>query len=326
MSDEARRRRSARACGRRWASSYADLGVAGAEAQLHADARWVEDKTARADGRRHPVAAGRRELLAAVRDAGLAHGPGDDDAPAARRHRARRRSAPISGGDPFDVTVCGDEVPARKPDPAPYLQAMAALGVEPEELRRGRGLQVGVAAGLAAGAAVLGVPAMQALATAPGLTLRDGLGRRRAGGMLAVLAARSPAGARAEPGAGASICRAGHGSATAIRRPGPNLIRELRKIFCAQCNPLTLEGRTPGRSTLRRGPSPAPELRRSHAQGTVPRRVIRRSRHRPDRHAGGGLGRRWRVYQAQLQALNHSSASGTFRSPSTGRRRPSPST
>ena len=31
------------------------------------------------------------------------------------------------GSDPFDVTVCGDEVPARKPDPAPYRQAMAGL-------------------------------------------------------------------------------------------------------------------------------------------------------------------------------------------------------
>ena len=44
------------------------------------------------------------------------------------------------GADPFDTTVCGDEVPARKPDPAPYLQAMAALGVDPAAVRRHRGL------------------------------------------------------------------------------------------------------------------------------------------------------------------------------------------
>ena len=62
------------------------------------------------------------------------------------------------GDDPFDVTVCGDEVPARKPDPAPYLQAMAALGVEPGECVVIEDSQAGITAGLAAGVAVLGVP------------------------------------------------------------------------------------------------------------------------------------------------------------------------
>ena len=56
---------------------------------------------------------------------------GDDDAARAGRHRVALDPRRASGEDPFDVTVCGDEVPARKPDPAPYLQAMGALGVEP---------------------------------------------------------------------------------------------------------------------------------------------------------------------------------------------------
>jgi HAD superfamily hydrolase (TIGR01509 family) len=79
------------------------------------------------------------------------------------------------GVDPFDVTVCGDEVPARKPDPAPYRQAMAALGVEPRVCVVVEDSSAGIASGLASGAAVLGVPTMQTVAPAPGLTLRDGL-------------------------------------------------------------------------------------------------------------------------------------------------------
>jgi beta-phosphoglucomutase-like phosphatase (HAD superfamily) len=79
------------------------------------------------------------------------------------------------GGDPFDVTVCGDEVPARKPDPAPYRQAMAALGVEPGECVVVEDSLAGITAGLASGAAVLGVPTVQEVQPAPGLTLRDGL-------------------------------------------------------------------------------------------------------------------------------------------------------
>jgi beta-phosphoglucomutase-like phosphatase (HAD superfamily) len=79
------------------------------------------------------------------------------------------------GGDPFGVSVCGDEVPARKPDPAPYRQAMTALGVDPAGCVVIEDSLAGVTSGLAAGAAVLGVPSLQPLAPAPGLTLRDSL-------------------------------------------------------------------------------------------------------------------------------------------------------
>jgi beta-phosphoglucomutase-like phosphatase (HAD superfamily) len=71
--------------------------------------------------------------------------------------------------------VCGDEVPARKPDPAPYRQAMTALGVAPEECVVVEDSLAGVTAGLAAGVAVLGVPTVQEVPSAPRLTLRDGL-------------------------------------------------------------------------------------------------------------------------------------------------------
>ena len=79
------------------------------------------------------------------------------------------------GEDPFDVTVCGDEVPARKPDPAPYRQADAGARRGPGRVRRHRGLpgrghrRPGRRRG---GAGRAGVAAV---AEAPGLTLLDSL-------------------------------------------------------------------------------------------------------------------------------------------------------
>ncbi|MEI4271304.1 HAD family phosphatase [Klenkia sp. LSe6-5] len=74
------------------------------------------------------------------------------------------------GTEPFEVTVCGDEVPARKPDPAPYRQAMAALGLGPAECVVVEDSLTGSRAGLAAGCPVLVVPAGQGLPDLPGLT------------------------------------------------------------------------------------------------------------------------------------------------------------
>jgi HAD superfamily hydrolase (TIGR01509 family) len=170
---------------------HADLGLVRTEEQLLADARWVEDRTAQLLGAGVSWCPGARELVTAVRAAGLR---------TALVTTTPRRLADIVlaaigadlGGDPFDVTVCGDEVPARKPDPAPYLQAMAALGVEPGECVVVEDSESGVAAGLAAGAAVLGVPTVQELAPAPGLTLRDGLVGVGVAGLADVLAARTP--------------------------------------------------------------------------------------------------------------------------------------
>ena len=109
---------------------HADLGVVRGESQLQADARWVEDRTTQL------MAAGgidwrpgARDLLLTVRRAGIRT--------ALVTTTPRRLAALVLaritddlGADPFDTTVCGDEVRARKPDPAPYLQAMAALDVD----------------------------------------------------------------------------------------------------------------------------------------------------------------------------------------------------
>jgi HAD superfamily hydrolase (TIGR01509 family) len=175
---------------------HADLGVARTEDELLADARWVEERTAELLGAGISWCPGARELLTAVRDAGLQ---------TALVTTTPRRVADIVlstiradlGGDPFDVTVCGDEVPARKPDPAPYRQAMAALGVEPGECVVIEDSESGVGAGLAAGVAVLGVPTVQEIAPAPGLTLRNGLEGVDVAALADLLPARTPADARA---------------------------------------------------------------------------------------------------------------------------------
>src|SRR3954447_16888086 len=173
---------------------YADLGLDADDAQLVADIVWVEDlmvELLAADLEWQP---GARELLVEVRAAGLAT--------ALVTTTPRRLADPLIarmtadlGMNPFDVTVCGDEVPATKPDPAPYRLAMAALGVDPAGSVVIEDSPSGVAAGLAAGAAVLGVPSLQPLDPAPGLTLRDSL----AGVGVAALGAVLGPGTRSSP-------------------------------------------------------------------------------------------------------------------------------
>ncbi|MCF6508868.1 HAD family phosphatase [Blastococcus sp. MG754426] len=174
MSPEARARTVGTSMRRSMQVLHADLGLLRTEEQLQADARWVEERVAELMGAGITWQPGARDLVAAVRAAGLR---------AALVTTTPRRLADIVlgriaadlGGSPFDVTVCGDEVPARKPDPAPYLQAAAALDVVPSACVVVEDSLVGVTAGLAAGMAVLGVPAMQPVPPAPGLTLVETL-------------------------------------------------------------------------------------------------------------------------------------------------------
>jgi HAD superfamily hydrolase (TIGR01509 family) len=174
MSDEARARTVGASMRVSMTVLHADLGLTRSEEQLQADARWVEDRTAELLGAGIDWRPGAAELIREVRTAGLQ---------TALVTTTPRRLADIVlrviiddlGGDPFDVTICGDEVPARKPDPAPYRQAMQALAVDSAECVVIEDSASGITAGLAAGVAVLGVPVMQSVDAAPGLTLRDTL-------------------------------------------------------------------------------------------------------------------------------------------------------
>lgn len=73
------------------------------------------------------------------------------------------------GRDSFDVVVCGDEVDATKPHPEPYLTAARLLGVPIDRCVAIEDSATGVASAVAAGAAVLAVPAEVPLAPTDGV-------------------------------------------------------------------------------------------------------------------------------------------------------------
>jgi len=75
----------------------------------------------------------------------------------------------------FDVVVCGDEVVATKPDPAPYLTAARLLGVPVNRCVAIEDSPAGVASALAAGAVVIGVPSLVPIEPVDGVHVRESL-------------------------------------------------------------------------------------------------------------------------------------------------------
>jgi HAD superfamily hydrolase (TIGR01509 family) len=121
---------------------------------LAVDGRWLIDRTAEIFGRGLPWRAGAREALAAVRASGL---------PTALVTSTYRELTDVAldtiGRGFFDVTVCGDEVSATKPDPSPYRRAAELLGVDPRACVAVEDSPTGTRSAVAAGATVLVVPA-----------------------------------------------------------------------------------------------------------------------------------------------------------------------
>jgi HAD superfamily hydrolase (TIGR01509 family) len=135
-----------------------------------ADVAWLERRVAElfADGL--VWRPGAWELLTAVRAAGL---------PTALVTSTSRRLVEVAlatlGRENFDVVVCGDEVPAPKPDPAPYRTAARLLGVPIADCVAIEDSPAGMASAVASGAAVLAVPAELELPPTDGVHLRDTL-------------------------------------------------------------------------------------------------------------------------------------------------------
>ena len=61
----------------------------------------------------------------------------------------------------FELVVAGDEVPANKPDPAPYLQAAAALGLDPRHCVAFEDSDPGTTAAVRAGCRTTQIPDMR---------------------------------------------------------------------------------------------------------------------------------------------------------------------
>jgi len=135
-----------------------------------ADVAWLEHRVEELFGNGLVWRPGALELLRAVRKAGL---------PTALVTSTGRRLVEVAldtlGRENFDVVVCGDEVSAPKPDPAPYRRAADLLGVKIEECVAIEDSPTGMASAVASGAAVLAVPAELELPATDGVHLRDTL-------------------------------------------------------------------------------------------------------------------------------------------------------
>src|SRR5271170_2817237 len=112
-----------------------------------------------------PIQPGARELLAAVRRAGLPH------ALVTSSERGFMDAVLASTGMRFDVLVCAEDVTATKPDPEPYLLAAKLVGVDPGDCFALEDSPNGVASAEAAGCRVFAVPSLVPIPAAPGRTV-----------------------------------------------------------------------------------------------------------------------------------------------------------
>jgi HAD superfamily hydrolase (TIGR01509 family) len=118
-----------------------------------------------------PWRPGAREILAAVRAAGLA------TALVTSTERSLTELALNTiGREFFDVTVCGDEVEGlNKPHPRPYLKAAELLGVAPEQCVAVEDSPPGTESAVAAGCTVLVIPNDVEVAAGERRVFRDSL-------------------------------------------------------------------------------------------------------------------------------------------------------
>lgn len=140
---------------------HRDLGITAAP---QATAQRLTDETMQVFREGLPVKDGAVELLAAVRSAGLR---------TALVTATYRELVDVAldtiGRDAFDVTVCGDEVSANKPDPAPYLRALQLLDLPPADCLVIEDSPTGSRSAVAAGLGVLVVPSEIPVQPGPGM-------------------------------------------------------------------------------------------------------------------------------------------------------------
>ncbi|RZS58905.1 HAD superfamily hydrolase (TIGR01509 family)/HAD superfamily hydrolase (TIGR01549 family) [Microcella putealis] len=129
-----------------------------------------------------PWRPGARELIAALREAGI---------PIALVTMSLRRMAvrvaDAIGDAVFDVVIAGDDVTEAKPHPEPYLAAARALGVDIHHCVAIEDSQFGLASAISSGAATIGVPLHLALHEGPTHTLWSTLEGRTVAELTAVV-------------------------------------------------------------------------------------------------------------------------------------------
>lgn len=132
---------------------YADLGLEPDPADMARTADWLHEYVGGLFAAGLPWCAGAREMLEGLSAAGV---------PMALVTNTRRDLADQAlesiGRHYFSVSVCGDEVPAGKPSPDPYLRAAEMLGLRPEDCLAIEDSVTGSTSAESAGCAVLVVP------------------------------------------------------------------------------------------------------------------------------------------------------------------------
>ncbi|MCW2716160.1 MAG: HAD-superfamily hydrolase, subfamily variant 3 [Frankiales bacterium] len=128
------------------------FGVEPTPDRVAADTTWLLARMVRLFDRPLEPLPGVTQLLGSVAHAGV------PQALVSSSYRVLVDAVLAQGTGPFATTVAGDEVTRGKPDPEPYLTAAARLGVPPDQCVVLEDSPSGVAAGRAAGCAVVAVP------------------------------------------------------------------------------------------------------------------------------------------------------------------------
>lgn len=132
---------------------YADLGLEPDPVDLAQTADWLHDYVGELFETGLPWCAGARELLDDLSAAGVTMALVTNT-----RRGLTEKALNSIGRHYFSVTVCGDEVPAGKPSPDPYLRAAALLDLDPQHCLAIEDSVTGTTAAEAAGCAVLVIP------------------------------------------------------------------------------------------------------------------------------------------------------------------------
>ncbi|WP_433798598.1 HAD family hydrolase [Actinomycetospora sp. CA-084318] len=147
-----------------------EVGLPDDDASVEKAGRWLLDRTHEVFAQGLPWRPGAQAALATVRSAGLA------TALVTSTYRELTEVALDQiGRGWFDVTVCGDEVSATKPDPAPYRRACELLGLDPAVCVAVEDSAAGTASAAAAGVSVLVVPSGPPVPAGERRTFRDSL-------------------------------------------------------------------------------------------------------------------------------------------------------
>jgi HAD superfamily hydrolase (TIGR01509 family) len=122
--------------------------------QVAESSAWLLDRMVELFAGRLATMPGAVQLLAAV------HATGVPMALVSSSFRVLVDAVLAQGIGPFALSLAGDEVGRAKPDPEPYLTAAQALGADPSRCVVIEDSPAGVAAGEAAGCALVAVPSV----------------------------------------------------------------------------------------------------------------------------------------------------------------------